>query len=59
MQPLTCAKDERKMSKFMQYGMAAAQEALEDAKWHPQQLAEQEMTVYSLRTLRDSMTNVC
>lgn len=33
------------MSTFMQYAVAASQEALDDAAWHPETLKEQEMTV--------------
>lgn len=40
------------MSKFMHYAVAAAQEALDDAGWHPEEENEKEMTVLSniLRT---------
>lgn len=38
-------QEERKMSKFMQYAMAATQEALDDARWHPQEEHQKEMTV--------------
>ena len=33
------------MSQFMQYAVAASQEALEDAGWKPVSEAEREMTV--------------
>lgn len=33
------------MSKWMQYAMAAAHEALDDAKWHPEGELQKEMTV--------------
>lgn len=33
------------MSKYMQYAMAASQEALEDAGWSPRSEQEEEMTV--------------
>lgn len=32
------------MSKYMQYAMAASQEALDDAGWHPTSEHEKEMT---------------
>ena len=35
------------MSKYMQYAMVAAQEALEDAGWSPHTEHEEEMTVSS------------
>ena len=38
-------QEERKMSRYMQYAMAATQEALDDADWHPQEDNEKEMTV--------------
>ena len=38
-------QEERKMSRYMQYAMAATQEALDDAGWHPQDEKEKEMTV--------------
>ncbi|KAF2138235.1 uncharacterized protein K452DRAFT_311602 [Aplosporella prunicola CBS 121167] len=38
------AGDERKMARFTQYAMAAAQEALEDAEWAPQRDADLEST---------------
>ena len=48
-------QEERKMSRYMQYAMAATQEALEDAEWHPQEEHEKEMTVCWIRpTLRGS-----
>ncbi|CAD6565974.1 MAG: Mitochondrial beta-keto-acyl synthase [Alectoria sarmentosa] len=37
--------DQRRMSTFMQYAMAASSEALDDAGWHPNTDQEQEMTV--------------
>ncbi|KAL8707878.1 MAG: hypothetical protein Q9220_007162 [cf. Caloplaca sp. 1 TL-2023] len=37
-------QEERRMSKFMQYATTAAQEALDDANWHPKNEEEQEMT---------------
>ncbi|KAI4206337.1 MAG: hypothetical protein LQ346_001162, partial [Caloplaca aetnensis] len=36
--------EERRTSKFMQYAITAAHEALEDANWHPKSEEEQEMT---------------
>ena len=42
---LTSFKDERRMAKFAQYGIFAAQEALEDAVWNPQDERDREMTV--------------
>lgn len=33
------------MAKFSHYAMAAAQEALEDAEWHPQEPKDLEATV--------------
>ncbi|KAL8914492.1 MAG: hypothetical protein Q9171_000845 [Xanthocarpia ochracea] len=36
--------EERRMSKFMQYAITAAQEALIDAQWHPQTEKERETT---------------
>ena len=33
------------MTKFMQYAVVAAKEALDDAGWHPESPQEQEMTV--------------
>ncbi|MCJ1482856.1 Mitochondrial beta-keto-acyl synthase [Schaereria dolodes] len=36
--------DERRMTKFMQYAVVAAKEALDDAGWCPESLEEQEMT---------------
>lgn len=33
------------MSKFMQYAIAATQEALDDAQWHPEEERQKEMTV--------------
>ena len=41
-------EDERRMAKFTQYAMAATQEALEDANWHPEDPGAQEATVSSL-----------
>lgn len=38
-------QEERKMVKFAHYAMAAAQEALDDAEWHPQKPEELEATV--------------
>ena len=38
-------QDQRRMSTFMQYAMAASSEALDDAGWHPNTDQEQEMTV--------------
>lgn len=38
-------QEQRRMSKFMGYAMAASQEALDDAGWKPQTEEEQEMTV--------------
>ena len=46
------SQDERRMSKFMQYAVAATQEALGDAKWHPEQERQKEMTVHRVRTCR-------
>lgn len=42
---LTMIKEERRTSKFMQYAITAAHEALEDADWRPRNEEEQEMTV--------------
>ncbi|MCJ1357218.1 MAG: Mitochondrial beta-keto-acyl synthase [Icmadophila ericetorum] len=36
--------DERRMTKWMQYAVVAAKEALDDAGWHPKDPHEQEMT---------------
>ena len=33
------------MSKYMQFAMAATQEALDDAKWHPEDDRAKEKTV--------------
>ncbi|KAL8927533.1 MAG: hypothetical protein Q9208_002338 [Pyrenodesmia sp. 3 TL-2023] len=41
---LTMIKEERRTSKFMQYAITAAHEALEDANWRPKNEEEQEMT---------------
>ncbi|KAL8651904.1 MAG: hypothetical protein Q9210_002994 [Variospora velana] len=41
---LTVEQEERRTSKFMQYAITAAHEALEDASWHPKSEEEQEMT---------------
>lgn len=38
-------QEERKMSRFMQFGVAATREALEDAAWHPVEEHAKEMTV--------------
>ena len=38
-------QEQRRMSKFMGYAMAASQEALDDAGWKPKTEEEQEMTV--------------
>ncbi|KAL8756114.1 MAG: hypothetical protein Q9199_003177, partial [Rusavskia elegans] len=37
-------QEERRTSKFMQYAIAAAQEALTDAQWHPQTEQQRETT---------------
>lgn len=37
--------EQRRMSTFMQYAMAASKEALEDANWFPETATQQEMTV--------------
>lgn len=37
--------EQRKLSTFMQYAMAAAQEALQDSGWKPETSEQQEMTV--------------
>ena len=36
------------MAQYMQYAVAAAQEALDDSDWHPQDFDGQERTVRSL-----------
>ncbi|KAL8820177.1 MAG: hypothetical protein Q9191_007570, partial [Dirinaria sp. TL-2023a] len=36
--------DERRMSRFMQYAVAATREALDDALWHPEDERQREMT---------------
>ena len=40
-------QDGRRMAKFMQYAIVAAQEALDDAGWHPESPRDQDMTVRS------------
>ena len=37
------------MAKFMQYGIVAAKQALDDAAWYPEDSAAQEMTVGTCR----------
>ena len=42
---LTISQDERRMAKYMQYAVAATEEALDDSNWHPQNSHEQARTV--------------
>ena len=52
-------QDERQMSTFMQYAVAAAEEALTDAGWRPRTREEQERTVgRSTYNLFISLTNI-
>ena len=46
------------MSKFMQYALVAAKEALDDAEWAPEDPLEQEATVslYDARRMRQALT---
>lgn len=38
-------QEQRRTSKHMQYALAASQEALDDAGWHPESEHDKEMTV--------------
>lgn len=42
---LTVAQEERRMARFAQYAIAAAEEALEDAGWKPSARERREATV--------------
>lgn len=44
--PLIVWQEQRRMARFAQYGVVAAQEALEDSGWLPKSDHEMEMTVY-------------
>lgn len=39
------------MSRYMQYSMAAAKEALDDAKWYPENECQKEMTVFQIASV--------
>lgn len=43
---LSLLKESRRTSKFMQYALYAADEALRDARWHPKTDSDQENTVW-------------
>lgn len=48
-QPLTVKQDERRMARFAQYAMVAAEEALQDAGWNPKNENSLEATVLMYR----------
>ena len=51
--------DERKLARFMQYGLVAAQEALEDAQWKPQEDAQLERTGVCLGSGIGAFEDIC
>lgn len=51
--------DERKLARFMQYGLVAAQEALNDANWHPSKEAERDATGVCLGSGIGAFEDIC
>jgi 3-oxoacyl-[acyl-carrier-protein] synthase II len=43
-EPVISAKDRKKMDRFIEFALVAAHEALEQADWHPTDVADQERT---------------